>query len=239
MKVSRALIHRHKYRTEASSWQRFLILFISTMSILTKMGALRTGVVVDAFAWTQRQHRQDIRQAFRGRPMLFSTATTSNSERLFPEEINVLYDSKCNVCKLEMDWLVSRDIRINGPDNRKLKLTDLEDENGFDAPDPSNGGIDYDTGMAAIYAIKHDGTVYKGVPVFELAYAQVGLGWIWKINQIPAVNRFLEWGYEIFARNRTRITRGASLEELLALNAAKQKVAQEEDCESCRTKAIP
>jgi len=232
MRVSRALIHRHNHRAKTSSWLRFITLLITTMSILTKTRRFGTSIVADAFSWTHRH------TAVRGRPMLFSTATTSNTDRLFPEEINVLYDSKCNVCKLEMDWLVSRDIRINGPDNRKLKLTDLEDENGFDATDPSNGGIDYDAGMAAIYAVKHDGTVYKGVPVFELAYAQVDLGWIWKINQIPVINRFLEWGYEIFARNRTRITRGASLEDLLALNAAKQKAAQDEDCESCRSKVI-
>jgi predicted DCC family thiol-disulfide oxidoreductase YuxK len=172
--------------------------------------------------------------------MLFSSADATTARdnvaatetRLFSEEINVLYDSKCNVCKLEMDWLVSRDIRLNGPEGRRLRLTDLEDD--FDATDPRNGGIDYATGMAAIYAIKHDGTIYKGVPVFELAYDQVGLGWIWKINQIPAVNKFLEWGYEIFAKNRTRITRGAPLEELLALNAAKKQAQEEEDCEACQ-----
>lgn len=28
--------------------------------------------------------------------------------RLFPEEINIIYDSKCNVCKLEMDLLARR-----------------------------------------------------------------------------------------------------------------------------------
>ena len=232
-------MRHHNHRAIASSLLRFIVLLFATMSILTKtrgFGFAGRNTMVNAFASTHRQHRQLLSEAVRGRPLLFSTATSSNSERLFPEEINVLYDSKCNVCKLEMDWLVSRDIRINGSDNRKLRLTDLEDKNGFDATDPSNGGIDYDRGMAAIYAVKHDGTVYKGVPVFELAYDQVGLGWIWKINRIRAVNRFLEWGYEIFAKNRTRITRGASLEELLEFNAAKQKAL--EDCESCRSKAI-
>ena len=133
-----------------------------------------------------------------------------------------------------MDWLISRDLRLNGPGNKRLKLTDLEDN--FDETDPANGGIDYDTGMAAIYAIKHDGTVYKGVPVFELAYEQVGLGWIWKINSVPAINRFLSWGYEIFASNRTRITRGASLEQLLKLNAEKKNLRMMEECERCEEK---
>jgi len=208
------------------------------MSILTRTRGL--GMRGGKFFVESFVHRPALSEAGRNRAMLFSSAgtTTTSSDndaaketRLFPEEINVLYDSKCNVCKLEMDWLVSRDIKLNGPNGRRLRLTDLEDD--FDASDPRNGGIDYATGMAAIYAVKHDGTVYKGVPVFELAYDQVGLGWIWKINQIPAVNRFLEWGYEIFAKNRTRITRGAPLEELLALNAAK-KQAEEEDCEACQ-----
>eukprot|EP00534_Pseudo-nitzschia_fraudulenta_P007287 CAMPEP_0201194358 /NCGR_PEP_ID=MMETSP0851-20130426/148974_1 /ASSEMBLY_ACC=CAM_ASM_000631 /TAXON_ID=183588 /ORGANISM="Pseudo-nitzschia fraudulenta, Strain WWA7" /LENGTH=240 /DNA_ID=CAMNT_0047481021 /DNA_START=304 /DNA_END=1026 /DNA_ORIENTATION=+ len=226
-------------------------------------------MVVDGFAWKSRRSASTIvstgqfKSAYCGlgsslgnqsvygiRSMALSSSTSSvddltsignsnriSDTRLFSEEINVLYDSKCNVCKLEMDWLVSRDVRLNGPDNRKLKLTDLEDN--FDATNPANGGIDYDTGMAAIYAIRHDGEVFKGVPVFELAYDQVGLGWLWKLNNVPAINRFFNWGYEIFARNRTRITRGASLEELLRLNAEKKK-AQEvaEDCESCNKKMM-
>jgi len=195
-----------------------------------------------------RFSKQSPRYGFSSTPLFSSSVDTTSanvasigndsttSPRLFPEEINVLYDSKCNVCKLEMDWLVSRDTRLNGPDNRKLKLTDLEDN--FDETDPANGGIDYDTGMAAIYAIKHDGTVYKGVPVFEVAYDLVGLGWIWKLNSVPAINRFLNWGYEIFAQNRTRITRGASLEELLRLNAEKKRAQAMEDCESCRDKTL-
>lgn len=210
---------------------RTFIRLVFTMSFLAHARGFLVGgksALVRGSAGTPLFHQH--------RTLLFSTSTKSDT-RLFPEEINVLYDSKCNVCKLEMDWLVSRDIQINGPNNRRLKLTDLEDENGFDATDPCNGGIDYETGMAAIYAIKYDGTVYKGVPVFELAYAQVGLGWIWKINQIPAVNKFLEWGYNIFAKNRTKITRGASLEEIFTLKAAQRKMA--EDCETCQTKSIP
>ncbi|KAL3930456.1 MAG: hypothetical protein SGARI_004477 [Bacillariaceae sp.] len=104
------------------------------------------------------------------------------SERLFAEELNVLYDSKCNVCKLEMEWLAKRDTRLN-PDQPKLKLTDLEDAN-FDPKDPSNGGINYETGMAAIYAVKANGDVLKGVPAFALAYEQVNLGWLWASLQL-------------------------------------------------------
>jgi len=223
---------------------------LATMSVFTKtlgFGGKRYLFLAEGFALNRYHHHHTPTLSSITQTQLttrFSTTTSNgtgskddsiNNERLFSEEINVLYDSKCNVCKLEMDWLVSRDISLHGPENRKLKLTDLEDN--FDASDPCNGGIDYAAGMAAIYAVRHDGTVFKGVPVFELAYDQVGLGWIWKVNRISFVRRFLEWGYEIFARNRTKITRGASLEELLALNDAKKKELDDGNCESCATKA--
>ncbi|KAG7372220.1 DUF393 domain containing protein [Nitzschia inconspicua] len=82
-------------------------------------------------------------------------SSPSTHERLFPEEGNVLYDSKCSVCKLEMEWLANRDKQVNVKQS-KLKLTDLEDP-AFDAKDSSNGGIDYETGMAAIYVVTADG----------------------------------------------------------------------------------
>ena len=228
---------------------RCIIRIMATMTIIATMnrrlGKGGLSIAVDGFAF--RHKNVAYRRYTYSSSSLSSTAsasttktvtTTDKNVRLFPEEINVLYDSKCNVCKLEMDWLVSRDIRINGPDNRKLKLTDLEDEN-YNENDPANGGIDYDTGMAAIYAIKYDGTLYKGVPVFELAYDTVKLGWIWKLNEVPAINRFFNWGYELFAKNRTRFTRGTSLEELIQLNVVKKKAQQkaiEDDCESCKNK---
>jgi predicted DCC family thiol-disulfide oxidoreductase YuxK len=151
--------------------------------------------------------------------------------RLFSEELNVLYDSKCNVCRLEIDWLARRDERLNNP-RPKLKMTDLESPD-YDPNDKSNGGIDYETGMAAIYDIKPDGTVLRGIPVFQVAYEQVGLGWLWKISQVPAARKVLDVGYELFAKYRTRITRGSSLDELVRLHEDKKNNM---DCESCQTK---
>lgn len=150
--------------------------------------------------------------------------------RLFPEELNVLYDSKCNVCKLEIDWLARRDSRMNNPP--KLRMTDLESPN-FDPNDDANGGIDYKTGMAAIYGIKYDGTVLRGIPVFQVAYEQVGLGWLWKISQVPAARKVLDAGYELFAKYRTRITRRSSLDELVRLHEERKRVS---DCDVCQTK---
>ena len=156
--------------------------------------------------------------------------SSSASDRLFAEELNVLYDSKCNVCKLEMEWLAKRDSRLN-PNQSKLKLTDLEDPN-FDPKDPSNGGINYETGMAAIYAVQADGKVLKGVPAFALAYEQVGLGWLWGIYNVPGVRQVFNWGYDIFAKYRTRLTRGSTLEDLVKLH--EQKRLAQEECDACQ-----
>ena len=52
----------------------------------------------------------------------------NKATRLFPEEVNIIYDSKCNICKLEIDFLAKRDaekINVGAP---KLKMTDLESE---------------------------------------------------------------------------------------------------------------
>ncbi|KAI2507451.1 DUF393-like protein [Fragilaria crotonensis] len=59
------------------------------------------------------------------RAMLSTNA--SPSQRLFSEELSILYDSKCNVCKLEIDFLRRRDERLHGSSTR-LKFTDLESE---------------------------------------------------------------------------------------------------------------
>lgn len=219
----------------------------TTMSILTRttgLGIRGGSLLADGFARHNcHVHHWALSRGLRKPCAPFSSADTTASDaaaaaaadgtRLFPEEINVLYDSKCDVCRLEMEWLAARDLRLHGPRGRRLRLTDLEGD-GFDAADPRNGGVDYARGMAGICAVGRDGTVHTGVSVFEVAYGQVGLGWIWRVARIPVVRGLLERCYEIFARHRTRVTRGASLEELLALHAAKKRAEEGEDCEACQ-----
>ena len=49
-------------------------------------------------------------------------STASNNDRLFPEELNLIFDSKCSVCKLEVNYLISRMKKIQ---ERKGISTDL------------------------------------------------------------------------------------------------------------------
>ena len=143
----------------------------------------------------------------------------NEAARLFPEEVNIIYDSKCNICKLEIDFLAKRDaekINVGAP---KLKMTD------------------YKKGLASIHAVLPDGKVVSGVSVFALAYEQVKLGWLFKITTWPIVKNIVDVGYKVFAKYRTNLTRGASVETLVKEYEAKKALQMKmdnEDCDVCK-----
>jgi predicted DCC family thiol-disulfide oxidoreductase YuxK len=169
-----------------------------------------------------------------------STTSTTTSDRLFPEQLNVIYDSKCGVCKLEIEWLSRRDHRINSASTPKLKMTDLESDD-YNPSDPANGNVSYREALAAIHAVTSDGKVLKGVEVFALAYQQVGLGWLFAITKWPGLEPLVQFGYEVFAKYRTALTRGSSMDSLIEAYEEKKALEQEkktaQDCETCKTNA--
>ena len=160
----------------------------------------------------------------------------NKATRLFPEEVNIIYDSKCNICKLEIDFLAKRDaekINVGAP---KLRMTDLESET-YNENDPANGGVSYKKGLASIHAVLPDGKVVSGVAVFALAYEQVKLGWLFKITTWPIVKNIVDVGYKVFAKYRTNLTRGASVETLVKEYEAKKALQMKldnEDCDVCK-----
>ena len=161
--------------------------------------------------------------------------STNKNNRLFPEEINILYDSKCNICKLEMDMLARRDERLHGSE-RRIKLTDIESDN-FSPNDPSNGGVSYAKGMSAINAVYSNGRIIEGPEVFLRAYDEVRLGYLFRFTQWPVFKPIFHYGYTMFAKYRTKITRGSSLDELIQVYEEKRAI-DETNCtsSSCSTK---
>ena len=133
-----------------------------------------------------------------------------------------------------MDYLARRDTKLSGSTTRKLRLTDIESED-YDPNDPSNGGVSYEKGMAAIHAVTADGRVIEGVPVFGKAYELVGLGWLFQFTEWRMMKPVVRWGYEMFAKYRTNITRGSSLDDLVEAHDAKKLLQkdQQEECNSC------
>jgi predicted DCC family thiol-disulfide oxidoreductase YuxK len=118
-------------------------------------------------------------------------------------------------------------------------MTDLESDD-YNPSDPANGNVSYPDALAAIHAVTHDGKVLKGVEVFAMAYQQVGLGWLFVITKWPVFEPVVQLGYEIFAKYRTSLTRGSSLESLVHAYEEKKSLEKEkkaQDCDTCNTKA--
>mgnify|MGYP005861200443 CR=1 FL=1 len=216
-------------------------IFDSIFMSLFTIGSLRGG----AKAWMSRIVRSS-RSVTSSSTRWLSSAhgsvtvnsdNASTSKRLFPQDLNIIYDSKCNVCKLEIDFLRNRDLRYNKGQPR-LKFTDWEGETGpYNPQDPVNGGIDYATGMAAMKGVTASGEVYTGVPVFRRAYQAVGLGWLFAITTWPGVSWIADRLYDLFAKYRTRLTRGATVERLVEAYQAKRVLQQEQQSTACDTGA--
>lgn len=132
--------------------------------------------------------------------------------------INLIYDSKCGVCQWEVENLRS----LGSGD--KILFTDCEDL-GYDPQLPRNGGVSYESAMARIHAVTSRGEVLDGMQVFAACYEQVGWGAFFAFTRLPVIGPLVELGYSIFAKVRTQVTRGASLEELV--------VRRGEECAAC------
>ena len=76
--------------------------------------------------------------------------------------VRMLYDGGCPLCEREVDFLRSRNTE------GRIDFVDI-DSDEFDAS--WNRGIGFEQAMASIHAIRADGSVISGVPVFrELLY---------------------------------------------------------------------
>lgn len=140
--------------------------------------------------------------------MRLSFSSLSNNSRLFKEEINMLYDSKCNLCMMEVNFLAKKDI------HGKIKFTDIEDIK-YDATNKMNGNIDYATAMSSIHAIKSNGEIIYGVQVFYELYNVIGYGWLYSFIKLPFIKTICEYVYSYWAKYRTDLTRGKSLDKLI------------------------
>jgi len=147
---------------------------------------------------------------------------------------------------MEIDFLRRRDERLASESNAspRLKFTDIEGEEvDYDPMDKSNGGVTYAQGMASIHAVRADGKVLNGVPVFRAAYREVELGWLFEVTKLPVMKQIFNMGYDLFAKYRTNVTRGKNLESLIEIYEEKKELEMKqknaENCDSttmiCRT----
>lgn len=111
--------------------------------------------------------------------------------------LTVYYESACALCNAEMTNLRLRNQR------GLLQFVDVSDP-AFDTPPP---GTTHDDLLALIHAQQADGTVIRGVEVFRLAYAAVGLGGVSRALALPGLRGLADAFYPWLARNRHRIPR--------------------------------
>ena len=129
-------------------------------------------------------------------------------------DVRVLFDGDCPLCVREVNFLRAKD------DGRgKLDLVDIASE----TYDPAaNRGVDFETAMSTIHGITNEGEVITGVPVFERAYAAVGLGWVYAFTKVPALSRAATAMYDFWAERRLAVTGRPTMREVMRAREARE-----------------
>ena len=136
---------------------------------------------------------------------LYATVTSPPPPRVPPiqdnvftnDKIDLLYDSECPICQMEVDFLKKRDI------NNRIKFTDLSSP---DYKPSEHGNVKFVDGMRKIRAVLPDKRVVTGVEVFRQTYQAIGLGWIFALTNLPVIGEAADMLYDVWAENRLRIT---------------------------------
>ncbi|RZI86734.1 MAG: DUF393 domain-containing protein [Rubrivivax sp.] len=151
------------------------------------------------------------------------------SSHLTPYPLTLLYDASCPVCRLEMDELRRRDVA------GRLVFADMSAP-GFDLTAHWPAGTAHEPPSmlalnAALHGIGANGMVYTGIETIRLAYAGVGLGWLWAPTAWPVLRPAFDLSYRLFARHRHAISaRLAPLVHLIEQRRARARMGRMQRC---------
>ncbi|KAJ1401011.1 hypothetical protein B484DRAFT_297230, partial [Ochromonadaceae sp. CCMP2298] len=120
-------------------------------------------------------------------------------------DMNMLYDSKCNLCMAEVAFLSKRDTA------GRIRFTDIESIH-YQVNAPENGGVSYEAGMKVMHGVLPSGELIRGVEVIRKLYDLVGLGIVFRFTALPGVKFLADTAYNVWARYRTQVTRGETLD---------------------------
>lgn len=147
-----------------------------------------------------------------------TTASTTDADW----KINLLYDGACPLCLREVNFLQKKDAGRG-----IVKLTDIAD---LDYRPEENGGVDFETAMGRIHAVRADDTVVKNVAVFQEVYDALGIGWMYAPTKWPVIGPIVNKIYDLWANKRLAMTGRASLEEVIAEREKKIACAEAGRC---------
>ena len=136
-------------------------------------------------------------------------------------EVDLLYDSECPLCMMEVKFLQKRDTE------NKIRFTDLSSP---DYNPAEHGNVQFADGMRKIRAVLPDNTVVVGVEVFRRTYEAIGLGWIFHMTNFPVIGKVADSLYDLWAENRLRITGRGDLADLIRTRAKQIDDIGEVEC---------
>ena len=111
-------------------------------------------------------------------------------------QVEVFFDGECPLCMREIRMLRWLDRR------QRIRFTDISSEEF--APDCY--GRSMQDFMDEIHGRLPDDQWITGVEVFRRLYAAVGLWPLVALTRVPGISQGLEAGYQVFAKNRLRLT---------------------------------
>jgi len=160
--------------------------------------------------------------------MLSSSSSSSSSSQEVTiakseDKIDLLFDSECPICMMEVEFLKKRDIE------NRIRFTDLQSP---DYNPADHGNVSFEKGMRKIRAVLPGGSVVTGVEVFRQTYKAIGLGWIFDLTSLPLVGKAADAIYDFWAENRLRITGRGELADVLRERSDKLKDMDTPDCDA-------
>jgi predicted DCC family thiol-disulfide oxidoreductase YuxK len=141
-------------------------------------------------------------------------------------KINLLYDGACPLCLREVNFLQKKDAGRG-----RVKFTDIAE---LDYNPDENGGVDFETAMGRIHAVRADGTVVKNVAVFQEVYEALGIGWMYAPTKWPVVGPVVNKIYDLWADQRLAVTGRQGLAQVIA--ERNEKIACQDEGR-CRTES--
>jgi len=138
------------------------------------------------------------------------------------DKIDLLYDSECPICMMEVNFLQKRDV------GNRIRFTDLSSK---DYNPADHGNVTFKQGMRKLRAVLPGGKVVTGVEVFRKTYDAIGLGWVFALTNYPVIGGVADKLYDVWAENRLRLTGRADLAEQLVERSA--VLAEAEPIDDC------
>jgi predicted DCC family thiol-disulfide oxidoreductase YuxK len=114
-----------------------------------------------------------------------------------PQQIKLLYDGQCSICRGATENLKRRDAK-------GLIVPEDISAPGFD---PDRYGLTVEQVQTAMYVVLPDGSVLRAMDAVRAANSAVGRGWLFAPTGWPGIRRLADAFYRFFARHRLMFSR--------------------------------